>query len=52
MCLNHPALVHKNPTQLAISVLVFRVGSMRFDVLQQPRTSAKHTLNSVIVWFV
>ena len=44
MCLNHPALVHKHPTHLASSVMV--------DVLQQPRTSALHTLSTVMVWFV
>ena len=31
---------------------VFPVGSKRFDVLQQPRTSALHTLSTVLVWFV
>ena len=31
---------------------VFPVGSMRFAVLQQPRTSALHTLLTVRVWFV
>ena len=43
MCLNHPDLVHKHPTHLAISVLVWltRVGSLRFDVREPPRASAE-----------
>ena len=35
--LNNPELVHKHVTHLAISVV--HVGSMRFDVLEPPRTS-------------
>ena len=47
MCLNHPDLVPKHPTHLATSVLVcfvrfdeVPVGSMRFEVLEPPRTSS------------
>ena len=46
LCLNHPELVLKHPTHLAISVMVgflcagVRVGSSRFDVVEPPGSSA------------
>ena len=40
------------PKETDICGGVFPVGSKRFEVLQQPRTSALHTLSTVMVWFV
>ena len=36
--MNHPELVQKYPTHLDLRDGVVRVGSLRFDVLEPPRT--------------
>ena len=51
MCLNHPELVHKHPTHIAISVMV-----RRFDeALNHPELVHKHPrhlASFVLVWFL
>ena len=44
MCFNHPELVHKHPTHLAISVLVSTSGFSSFS------TVPTHLASSVMVW--
>ena len=42
MCLNHPELVHKHPTHIAISVLVRRFDEVGSICLNHPELGHKH----------
>ena len=60
MCFNHPELVHKHPTHLAISVNIYqhhlwdgvvRVGSMCLNHPELVHKHPTHSALSVVVWF-
>ena len=53
MCLNHPELVHKHPTHIAISVMVRRFDEVCSICLNHPELVHKpptHLASFVLVW--
>ena len=55
MCLNHPELVHKHPTHIAISVMVRRfdeVGSIGLNHPELVHKHPRHLASFVLVWFL
>ena len=55
MCLNHPELVHKHPTHIAISVMVRRFDEVGSICLNHPELVHKpptHLAIFVLVWFL